>query len=145
AKNYHLPIILHNREAIEDLFQIIYKWKNDLPPSRNGKPSGVFHAFSEDLNWAKQITQMGFYIGVGGVITYPKANLLREVVRSIPRENILVETDAPFLPPQPLRGKRNEPAYLSIIVNELSKELNLDSNILVEVTHQNSNRLFGIN
>ncbi len=145
AINFNLPIILHNREAIEDLFQVINERKNDLAPARNGKPNGVFHAFSEDLQWAKQVTQMGFYIGVGGMITYPKANNLREVVRSIPHENILVETDAPFLPPQPFRGKRNEPAYLSIIVNELSKELNLDRNILVEITHQNSNRLFGIN
>lgn len=145
ALNYHLPVILHNREAMEDLFQLVNERKYSMARSRGEKPNGVFHAFSEDLNWAKQVTQMGFYIGVGGVITYPRKNLLREVVRSISSDYLLVETDAPFLPPQPFRGKRNEPAYLSIIVNELSKELNLDRQLLVEITYKNSNRLFGIN
>lgn len=145
AISHHLPVILHNREAIEDLFQLVNERKNSMVAARNGKPNGVFHAFSEDAHWADQVTQMDFLLGIGGVITYPKKNTLREVVRSIPDDFLLVETDAPFLPPQPFRGKRNEPAYLSTIINELSKIMNLDSQILVEKTYQNSNRLFGIN
>ncbi len=145
ATEYQLPIILHNRNAMDDLFECVQQWQNRISPSQNRKPKGVFHAFSEDLNWAKQVIQMGFFIGVGGVITYPKAHLLRDVVQSIPIDYLLLETDAPFLPPQPFRGKSNEPAYLPIIVNELSTELNIGKDVLIKTTHRNSKILFGLN
>ncbi len=145
ATEFRLPVILHNRNAIEDLFDCVLKWQDSIRPSQDHKELGVFHAFSEDVSWAKRIIQLGFSIGIGGTITYPNANKLQEVAKGIPIDRLVVETDAPFLPPQPYRGKRNEPSYLPIVLDKLSIVLNQDRKTLIEMTNQNSKILFGIN
>jgi len=115
------------------------------PSLQDHKELGVFHAFSEDVSWAKRIIQLGFSIGIGGTITYPNASKLQEVAKGIPIDRLVVETDAPFLPPQPYRGKRNEPSYLPIVLDKLSIVLNQDRKTLIEMTNLNSKILFGIN
>ncbi|MGB9669238.1 MAG: TatD family hydrolase, partial [Anaerolineales bacterium] len=145
ASDMGLPVIIHNRDATQDVVKMVREWSQSQKDRYEGYPLGVFHAFSENLDWAKQIVDLGFLIGVGGVLTYPKSTLLREVVNQIPIEKIVIETDAPFLPPQPYRGKTNEPAYLTVVVTELTKIKNLDKETMIKLINQNSRNLFGIN
>jgi TatD DNase family protein len=119
AQDLDLPVILHIREAYEDTYEI-------LKTLNNGNLRGIVHSFSSDENWAKKFVKLGFKIGIGGPITYPKNETLRNVVKIIGRENIVTETDCPYLPPQPYRGKRNEPIYVSYVYEELRNILGID-------------------
>jgi len=112
AQTLNLPVIIHDREAHRETTAILKNWK--------GEKRGVIHCFSGDYAMAKQCLDLGFYISIPGTVTYPKAEELREVVKKIPLNAILVETDCPFLPPQPYRGKRNEPAYVSHVARKIA-------------------------
>ncbi|HRD19541.1 MAG TPA: TatD family hydrolase [Fervidobacterium sp.] len=114
AQAIDLPVVLHIREAYEDVYDILETV--GVPEKR-----GIVHAFSSDENWAKKFVRLGFKIGIGGPITYPKNDLLRNVVKIVGIENIVTETDCPYLPPQQYRGKRNEPIYVSCVVNMLNE------------------------
>jgi len=119
ALHLKLPIILHIRDAYDDTYDILRAFSY-------GSLRGIVHAFSSDEIWAKRFVKLGFKIGIGGPITYPKNEMLRSVVKIIGEENIVPETDCPYLPPQPYRGKRNEPAYVSYVYEELEKIFNYD-------------------
>jgi TatD DNase family protein len=134
ALEYKIPIVIHSRESTEDCIDIIKKYPN---------LQGVFHCYSGSLVQAKKIVDQGFYLGIGGVITYKKTNLT-EIVKAVPLANLILETDAPYLSPVPYRGKRNEPNYTSIVAQTLADTLELDIEIVAEATTANCKKLFGI-
>jgi TatD DNase family protein len=132
----NLPIIVHMRNAQEDVLQILQNFKN--------KVTGVFHCFSQDMEYAEKVIDIGFLIGIGGVVTYPKNTSLRDVVTKINLQNIILETDAPFLPPQIARGKQNHPKYIKHIAEYLAEIRNQKFVEIADQTTKNALLLFGI-
>jgi TatD DNase family protein len=123
AARLELPVIVHNRQATDDVLAILEEWHSMLNESSSklvDRP-GVLHAFSEDESVARSAVNLGFYLGIGGPVTYPKAENLRAVVNNLELAKIVLETDSPFLPPQQHRGERNEPANVTIIAERISK------------------------
>ena len=137
AREVDLPIIVHDRDAHEDTIQILSEeWSPDL--------GGVMHCFSGDVAMAKKVIEMGFSISIAGPVTFPKAESLREVVRQIPIEHMLIETDAPYLAPQPARGKRNEPAFIRHTAEAIAQIKGLSFDDVARITSFNAMQLFGI-
>jgi TatD DNase family protein len=131
-----LPVVVHIRESEEDVLNILEQYK--------GKLSGVSHCFFLDEHGAKRLIDLGFYIGIGGPITYPKNNWLREVIKNVPLDSLVLETDAPFLPPQEFRGKKNHPKYLPLIAQKIAEIKNIEKAAIAQATTANVFRLFGI-
>ncbi|HLV35268.1 MAG TPA: TatD family hydrolase [Spirillospora sp.] len=141
AAELNLPVIIHNREASEDVIRILEQWSTGLPPTLAEHP-GVLHSFSASPDIAERALAAGFYLGFTGPITFEKADELRAVARQAPLERILVETDGPFLTPVPHRGKRNEPAYIPYIVDRLAALKQLPTEEMSRITTENAVRLF---
>jgi len=151
AKSCGLPVVIHTRNAsdedqsaTEDALQLLVEWQKDLAftnPPLSEYP-GVLHSFSGSLSHAILAIDHHFMIGITGPITFEKAEGLRNVVKNIPLESILIETDAPFLTPHPYRGKRNEPAYVRFVAEKIAevKQKSLDS--ALEITGSNAEKLF---
>lgn len=137
AKNLNLPIIVHNREAEEDMIPIL---KQAAPFPRGG----VMHCFSGDLQFARQVLDLGLHISIPGVITFKNATRLREVVKTVPLSSLLVETDGPFLAPHPYRGKRNVPAYVLFTAKTTAETLGISLDKLAMHTSSNTISLFGL-
>ncbi len=135
ARRLDLPVILHQRDAWEEFLEVL----RDEGPVR-----GVVHAFSGDAAAAKQVVELGLHMGIGGPLTYPKNAQLREAVRSVPLERLLVETDAPYLPPQVFRGKRNDPLKVRLVVTELAQLRRIPPEELAEITWHNACGLLGV-
>lgn len=135
AQQSNLPLIIHTRDAKEDTLAILRAGQAD-------KIGGVLHCFTEDLDMAEQAMEMGFYISISGIVTFRNADALREVVRAIPADRLLVETDSPYLAPVPHRGKSNEPKYVVDVAKFIAdlKEMPVDE--LVRVTGENFFNLF---
>jgi TatD DNase family protein len=134
AEKFHKPVALHVRKAYNEMFEVLKR--------NSGKNlTGVFHCFGSSVQEARKAIDMGFYIGVGGVVTFKNATLA-EVVRQIPLERILIETDAPYLAPVPYRGKRNESAYCTIIAQKIAELKDVDFETVAEVTTNNAKTLF---
>jgi TatD DNase family protein len=114
ARTLDLPIVIHMREAPEDTFAI-------LAEAGGGKIRGVFHCFTGDGAIARAALDLGFYLSFAGIITFPRADTLREVARLVPADRFLVETDSPYLAPVPYRGKRNEPAFVTRVAEEIAR------------------------
>lgn len=131
-----LPIIIHSRNSLNEVIDIA---KNYVSKGI----AGVFHCFPGNKEEAKKVIDLGFYIGIGGVLTY-KNNNMTEVVSAIPLENILTETDSPYLTPVPFRGKRNEPYYLKYIVEKIAEIKNCDKTTVDNITAENCKRLFNL-
>jgi TatD DNase family protein len=137
ARELDLPVIIHDRDAHEDTLQILSEeWSPDL--------GGVMHCFSGDAAMAKKVIEMGFSISIAGPVTFPKAESLREVVKQIPIEHMLIETDSPYLAPQPMRGKRNEPAFVRHTAEMIAKVKGLTFDDVARITSFNAMQLFGI-
>ncbi|GMW05085.1 MAG: TatD family hydrolase [Dehalococcoides mccartyi] len=134
-----LPLIIHCRQAEEDMLNILSNWSAQSPASE-GK--GVIHCFSGSAETALKYINMGFYIGLGGYIGYPSSKKYRADFAAIPLECIVLETDCPFLPPQSHRGERNEPAYIPLIAAILAEIKNLEPAEIASVTTANARRLF---
>ena len=135
AEELKLPVLIHDREAHEDTFEIIQEFNlNNV----------VFHCFSGNAEFAQRCVDKGYYIAIGGVVTFKNAKDLKEVAKIVPLDKLLLETDAPYLAPVPFRGKRNTPAYLKYIAEEIAniKEINVE--LVKEHTTQNAKRIFGI-
>ncbi len=141
AAKMELPVIIHNREAHEDVMMILKKWTATLPPILKDRP-GVLHSFSAPMAIAERALQAGFYLGFTGPITYKNADELRHIAAYTPLERIVVETDGPFLTPTPHRGKRNEPAYIPLIVERLAALKQLSVEQVASATTENAERLF---
>jgi len=139
-----LPVVIHNREATADLLPILNRWAADL--DRDGsqlvKHPGVLHSNSASLAAAREAISLGFMIGFSGPITFQKANELRQTAVGIPLQSILVETDAPFLTPEPYRGRRNEPAYVYYVVEKLAEIHSIPYNATADITEANAKTLF---
>jgi TatD DNase family protein len=137
AADLELPVILHNREANEDIICLL----TESPLAGKGRP-GVLHSFAADWPTAQAALAMGCYLGFTGPVTYKKADDLRQIVAQVPPERILVETDAPYLPPQPYRGKRNEPAYVQYIAEHIAAIQGLAAADFAQQSSANAQRLF---
>jgi TatD DNase family protein len=135
AEELNLPIVIHNREAYHDILPILQ--------ARYGKVCGVMHCFSGDIAIMRQSLDLGFYIGIGGPVTYRKSDALQEVARKIPADRLLVETDCPWLAPQFRRGKRNEPAYVRAIAEKVAELRDVSLGEIEETTTRNFRKLFG--
>lgn len=137
ARELGLPVIIHDRDAHEDTLRIV---KEEWDPSIGG----VMHCFSGDAEFAKKMMALGFYISIAGPVTYPKSEALREAVRRIPIERMLIETDAPYLAPQQFRGTRNEPAYVRHTAEAIANIKGLSIEDVARITSFNAMQLFGI-
>lgn len=133
AKKYNLPIVVHTREATEDTYEILKKY--DV--------KGVLHCYSGSLEMAKLYLLKGFMFGIGGVLTF-KNSKLRDVVKEIPIQNLVLETDSPYLAPEPKRGSVNEPKNIKLIANCLAKVKELSLEEVTEITTSNAKRLFDL-
>jgi TatD DNase family protein len=133
------PLIIHCRDAYADLHPIL---KRFLSKPRSDASPGVIHCFSGNSDDAKQLIEMGFYLGVDGPVTYPNANALRLALSSVPLDKLVLETDSPYLPPQSYRGQRNEPSYLPLIGQHLAHLRNNAVDQFSQILRQNSTRLF---
>ena len=138
AQELHKPIIVHSRSAQLDTVRIL----RDTQASNIG---GVLHCFTESLEFAKSVLDLGFYISFTGIITFKKkVEALQDVVRFVPLENMLLETDCPFLTPEPYRSKRNEPSYLKFTAMKVAELKNTSLEKVADITTQNAKKLFGI-
>jgi len=138
ARNARLPVIIHCREAWDDCLAIL---KEVWSPSALG---GILHCFSSSLEDAQRGVEMGFLISFAGNSTYPKAQNLRDIAKALPLTNILMETDAPYLAPQPYRGKRNEPAYVGEVAKAIASVRDLPAEGVASATASNFRRFFGL-
>lgn len=131
----NLPVAIHSRDSMHVLIEILKKRKQN--------PRGVFHCFTGSLEEANEILKLGFYVGIGGVVTYKNTHL-RDTLKQIPLDKIVLETDSPYLPPVPFRGKRNESAYTKIVAETLCTVYEKGLDEIAAVTTQNAQHLFGI-
>lgn len=137
AKRVNLPIVIHNREATEDIISILEKEKAS-------EVGGIMHCFSSGVQEATRCLEMNFYISFGGPVTFKNGQLAKEVAREIPLDRLLIETDCPFLSPHPFRGKRNEPARVKLVAETIAELKKMELKKLAEITSDNACRLFGI-
>ena len=138
AKEIKKPIIVHSRDAAKDTIDIIRE-------TEAHKLGGVIHCFSYGVEMAKQYVDMGFYIGVGGVLTFKNAKKLKEVVEYVPLEKIVLETDCPYLAPVPFRGKRNDSTMLKYVVDEVAAIKNITPEEVEEITMHNACKMYKLN
>ncbi len=139
AAELNLPVIVHNREANADVLRLLA-----ASPLAGRERPGVLHSFSGDWAMAEAALDMGFYLGVTGPVTFPKADDLRAIVARAPLERLLIETDAPFLAPQPQRGRRNEPAYVALVAEKIAAVRGVDTAVIAHHTTANAMRLFNL-
>ena len=136
AKKYNLPVVIHVRDSFDQTFEA-------LLPELDGKLTGVFHSFSGTTEQAKQIIDIGFKIGVNGIITFKNSGL-DAIIKEIATEHLLIETDSPYLTPVPFRGKRNESSYLIYVARKVAELHNTTVDEIARITTENAEKLFGI-
>ena len=141
ARELDLPVILHNREATEDILSIVKEIVNR--PSSNRQLKGVFHCFNGSRETVEEILKMGFYIGIGGVLTF-KNSKLAEKLDVVPMDRLLLETDAPYMAPVPHRGERNESRFMIHVAERLAQVYNCTLETVIMVTNSNAKQLFKI-
>ena len=137
ARELRLPVIIHTREAQKDTVAI-------LREEKASEIGGVFHCFSGDAWLAKDALDLGFYLSFSGILTFPNATMLRDIAKNTPLDRVLIETDCPYLTPVPYRGKRNEPAYVSQVAQQLASIHGLPLDNVADQTSKNAKRLFKI-
>lgn len=137
AREVDLPVVIHSRDAASDTMEIL---KN----TPMGDNPGVVHCFSYSKEIALECIKMGYYIGVGGVLTFKNGRKLKETVEEIPIERIILETDCPYLAPTPHRGERNSSLYLPLVVDELSKIKGISAEEVIRITEQNAKNMYRI-
>lgn len=135
AKEKDLPVIIHSRDAAEDTMQIL----KETPMREN---PGVIHCYSYSVEMAREFIKMGYYIGVGGVLTFKNAKKLRAVVEEIPLERILLETDCPYMAPEPHRGERNSSLFIPHVVEKIAEIRNISTEEVLQTTNTNARELF---
>lgn len=137
ALEYNLALVIHTRDARDETLRVLEEYKNDIK-------RGIIHCFSEDLSFARQVIEWQFALGLGGTITYPKNNYLREVAQEVDLKHIVLETDAPFLPPQSMRGKKNSPSSIALIAHYLAELRSIPFEEVANKTTMNAKKVFGI-
>ncbi len=138
ALQNNLPLVIHNRNGDEPVITLLKKYKSD-------NLRGVAHCFASSWEAAQQFLDLGFYISFSGLITYPSRKELLEVVKNVPFDKFLVETDSPYLPPQEHRGERNEPKYVKMVAQKLANVKVLPVSEICRLSYENTCRLFGLN
>ncbi|HEV7764847.1 MAG TPA: TatD family hydrolase [Thermoanaerobaculia bacterium] len=134
AKQYDKPIIVHNRESTDDMVEILTRTK----------ARGILHSYTESLDVAKRLVDLGYYISFSGIVTFKSAESLRDAARGLPHERVLIETDTPYLAPVPYRGRDNEPAYVIAIAELLAKLWGVSTEHVAEQTTANFERVFSV-
>lgn len=137
AKEFGCPVQIHSRDAHRDTFEILKEYANDVPAI-------VLHCYSGSPEMAAELIELGFFISLGGPVTYRNARKPVEVAKSVPLERLLVETDSPYLPPSPYRGERNEPAYVVEVVRKIAEVRGVSTEEVARVTASNAMRIFSI-
>ena len=143
AQALQLPIVVHNREAHQDLMAILANWAG-AHPWRGKRPLGVLHCFSGDAEMALQAVELGFMISLAGPVTFKNAKKPLAVAAAVPLDALVIETDAPYLAPHPYRGKRNEPAYLPLTAQRIAEIKGISIEELAQKTTTNAQRLFAL-
>ena len=143
AARLELPVIIHNREAGDDVLSALEAWAPSIPSSMNQRV-GVLHSFSASVEVAQRAVELGFYLGFTGPITYKNADDLRQIAASVPRDRLLIETDGPFLSPQQQRGKRNEPGFVRFVNEKLAELHGISTDAMAAQTTANAERLFAL-
>ena len=137
AKKYNLPIIIHSRDAANDTYEVLYQCQNCYK-------KGIMHCYSYSLEMAYKFITLNLKLAFGGALTFLNSKENKEVVENIDIKNLLVETDSPYLTPHPHRGKTNEPKYIHLVVEEISKIKNISKEIVARETYDNACKLFGV-
>ena len=137
ARETRLPVVIHSRDAAKDTLDIIKEQKA-------GDMGGVIHCFSYGVELAREYLNMGFYLGIGGVVTFKNAKKLKEVVEYMPMERMVLETDCPYLSPEPFRGKRNSSLNLPYVVKAVSKIKNISEEEIISITRDNARAMYHI-
>lgn len=138
AKQAGLPLIIHNREATADTERM-------LREEGAAEIGGVMHCYSDTAEWAEKFIDLNFYISFGGPVTFKNARIQQEAAAAVPLERLLIETDCPFLSPQPYRGKRNEPARVRLVAEKIAELRGVSPDLIEQATTENAIRLFHIN
>ena len=136
AKQYDIPVVIHSRNSIDECIKVIKE-------NQQGNLKGVFHCFSGNEKQAKEIIDLGFYLGIGGVVTFKNSGL-DKVMADFELKNVLLETDAPYLAPVPFRGKRNECSYLKYVIDKLAEIKDVEKDEIANITTKNAKELFNI-
>jgi len=136
ANELNLPIVVHNREAHKDTFDILSEY--------NKTSEVLFHCFSGSPEFALECVKKGWYIALGGVVTFKNAQKMKDVAKVVPDDKLVLETDAPYLTPVPFRGKQNEPAYIKYTAEEIAKIREVDLEYIEKITSENAERIFKI-
>ena len=132
AQKYNKPIVVHSRESIQDTYDIL----------KDYKLKGSIHCFSSSLEMAVEFIKLGYKIGIGGVVTFKNSKKLQEIVKEVDIKNILLETDSPYLSPEPLRGKQNKPSNVSLVATKISELKDISKEEVINITMANSCQLF---
>ena len=135
ATKYNKPVIIHSRDSIQDTYDILKEYKL----------KGTLHCFNSSLEMAKEFIKLGYKIGIGGVVTFKNAQKLQEIVKQLDLKDILIETDSPYLTPEPYRGKKNEPSYVYYVADRIAKLKNIDIEEVIKITGENAIREFDLN
>lgn len=136
AKELKLPVLIHSRDAAADTMYVMRNYAQGL--------TGVIHCFSYSKEMAEEYVKMGFYIGIGGVVTFKNARKLREVVEAVPLTSILLETDCPYMAPEPFRGKRNQSSYLSYVAEKIAEIKGISVDDVIAQTEANAKALYRV-
>lgn len=136
ANELNLPIDIHDREAHKDTYDIIQE--------HNNGSKVIMHCFSGSVEFARECVKAGFYLGIGGVVTFKNAVKMKEVAKDVPLEKILLETDAPYLTPVPFRGKENQPAYVKYVAEEIASLRGISVEEVAQITTENAKTVFNI-
>jgi TatD DNase family protein len=134
ASKYKKPIIVHNRNASEDVYNIL----------KNSNAKGIIHCFNDDINMANKLIDLGFFLSIGGILTFKNSNL-KNVIKDINIHNIVLETDSPYLSPEPFRGMQNSPINVQIVANEIARIKGIEYSEVASITTSNAFRLFDLN
>ena len=134
ANDLNLPVIVHDREAHQDTFDLIKEYNS----------RGIIHCYSGSVEMAKEYIKLGLYIGIGGAVTFKNAKAIKEVAKIIPIENIVLETDCPYMTPEPYRGKRNRSDYIKFVAQKIADIKNMDAQEVINICTENSKSLFNI-
>jgi TatD DNase family protein len=138
------PVVIHDRDAHDEMLEILTDWARGLGSVPLDRRLGVLHTFSGDLAMAEKAIDLGFYISISGPVTYRNARQLPEIVQALPLDRLLVETDCPYLAPHPYRGKRNEPAHVQWVAKRIAELKNQSFEDVAAATTANAQRLFDL-
>lgn len=136
ANKLNLPIVVHDREAHKDCYDIVKEYNNGSKV--------VFHCFSGSVEFMKECVKQGWYIALGGVVTFKNAVKMKEVAKDVPLNKLVLETDSPYLTPVPFRGKENKPAYVRYVAEEIAKIREISVEEIIDITTRNAEEIFGI-